>query len=173
MATRGVKGVSGTIAKLRAYGKGVEKQIDAETEAIAFQIEGDAKKLAPKNFGKLAQSISHEKVKTFLYKVTVNELYGVYMEFGTGTKVNVPAEFKDIASSFKGKKQGTFKQALESIKVWCKSKGIDEKAAYPILAKILGAGINPQPFLYPAFKKGSADYLKNLKKLLRKQKKKI
>ena len=168
-----IKGLASTIAELRAYGKDIDKMIDAETESIAFQIETDAKKLAPKNFGKLAQSISHAKVKPALYKVTVNELYGAYMEFGTGSKVNVPAEFTDMASSFKGKKQGTFKQGLEAIKVWCKSKGIPEEAAYPIFAKILGAGINPQPFLYPAWVKGKKDYQNNLERLLKSLNKKI
>ena len=168
-----IKGIGSTISELRKFGEKAEKLIDAETQAIAFQIEEDAKKLAPKNFGKLAQSISHLKVKPALYKVTVNELYGAYMEFGTGSKVSVPAEFKEMASSFKGKKIGTFKQALESIKVWCKSKGIDDKAAYPILAKILGAGINPQPFLYPSYIKGKKDYKKNLETLLKSLNKKI
>ena len=122
-----IKGLASTIAELRAYGKDIDKMIDAETEAIAFQIEGDAKKLAPKNFGKLAQSISHLKVKPALYKVTVNELYGAYMEFGTGSKVNVPAEFADMAATFKGKKQGSWKEGLEAIKVWCRAKGIPER----------------------------------------------
>ena len=168
-----IKGLASTIAELRAYGKDIDKMIDAETESIAFQIETDAKKLAPKNFGKLAQSISHAKVKPALYKVTVNELYGAYMEFGTGSKVNVPAEFADMAATFKGKKQGTFKQGLEAIKVWCKSKGIPEEAAYPIFAKILGAGINPQPFLYPAWVKGKKDYQNNLERVLKSLNKKI
>lgn len=168
-----IKGLASTIAELRAYGKDIDKMIDAETESIAFQIETDAKKLAPKNFGKLAQSISHAKVKPALYKVTVNELYGAYMEFGTGSKVNVPAEFADMAATFKGKKQGTFKQGLEAIKVWCKAKGIPEAAAYPIFAKILGAGINPRPFLYPAWTKGRKDYQNNLERVLKSLNKKI
>ena len=168
-----IKGLASTIAELRAYGKDIDKMIDAETESIAFQIETDAKKLAPKNFGKLAQSISHAKVKPALYKVTVNELYGAYMEFGTGSKVNVPAEFADMAATFKGKKQGTFKQGLEAIKVWCKAKGIPEEAAYLIFAKILGAGVNPQPFLYPAWTKGKKDYQNNLERLLKSLNKKI
>jgi hypothetical protein len=168
-----VKGMPQVIAELKKFGKDAEKKINAETEAIAFQIESEAKKLAPKNFGKLAQSISHKKVKDMTYKVTVNEIYGVYMEFGTGSKVNIPAEFKDMAATFKGKKQGTFKQGLEAIKVWCRAKGIDEKAAYPIFAKILGAGVNPQPFLYPSWVKGKKDYLDNLKKALNGFNKKI
>lgn len=168
-----LKGVDKVITELRKIGVDIEKKIDAETEAISFQIEGDAKKLAPKNFGKLAQSISHEKRKFLQRTVTVNEFYGAYMEFGTGSKVNVPAEFADIASSFKGQKKGTFKDGLEAIKIWCRAKGIDEKAAYPIFAKILGAGINPKPFLFPAWQKGKKDYLKNLEALLKRTKKKI
>lgn len=168
----GVKGISETISKLQAFGKDIEKKIDLELEAIAFQVEADAKKLAPKNFGKLAQSISNKKVKSLIWKVTVNEIYGTYMEFGTGAKVRVPAEFAEIAKSFQGKKgKGTFKDALEAIKIWCRSRGIDEKAAYPILAKILGAGISPQPFLYPSYKKGEKDLLKNLEKLVKVNKK--
>ena len=168
-----IKGLNSTIAELKAFGEKAEKLINAETQAIAFQIEADAKKLAPKNFGKLAQSISHLEVKPALYKVTVNELYGAYMEFGTGTKVSVPAEFADMAATFKGKKQGSWKEGLEAIKVWCKAKGIPEEAAYLIFAKILGAGINPQPFLYPAWVKGKKDYQNNLERLLKSLNKKI
>lgn len=162
-----VNGVSETIRKIKAYGEQVKKQIENETKAIAFQIEGDAKRMAPANFGKLRQSIYHSKVSDGKYKITVNEYYGAYMEFGTGTKVKVPVEFKSMAESFRGQRQGTYAQGLESIKVWCRSKGIDEKFAYVIFAKILGAGINPRPFLYPAWVKGKRDYEKNLKALLR------
>jgi len=168
-----VKGVAKTIAELRKFGKEAEKMINKETEDAAFQIEADAKQRAPKNFGKLAQSISHSKINDSNYKVTVNEMYGAYMEFGTGTKVQVPAEFKDMASSFKGATGRSFADGLEAIKIWCKAKGIDEKAAYPIFAKILGAGVNPQPFLYPAWIKGKKDYENNLKKVLNHLNKKI
>jgi hypothetical protein len=170
MAAKGVKEV---IDELRKQGKEIEKSIDAITENTAFEIEGNSKKFAPKNFGKLAQSISNEKIKVSNYKVSVNELYGGYMEFGTGTKVNVPNEFKDMAASFKGQKTGSFEQGLEAIRIWCRAKGIDEKAAYPIFAKILGAGVNPQPFLYPAWIIGKKQYLKDLENLLNKYNKKI
>ena len=172
MAKESIKGVDQVIRELRKYGKDIEKEIDAETNDVALIIERDAKEFSPKNFGKLAQSIRKEKVKESNYKITVNEFYGGYMEFGTGTKVNIPDEFKDMAASFKGRK-GSYKEGLESIKLWCKAKGIDEKFAWVIFAKILGAGINPKPFLYPAWIKGKKTYLDNLKKLLSKYNKKI
>lgn len=163
----GVRGVNETIRKIKTFGADAIRQINAETEASAMQIEGDAKKRAPANFGKLRQSISRRKIKPSKWAVTVNEHYGAYMEFGTGTKVNVPNEFKDMANSFRGQRHGNFRQGLDSIKVWCRSRGIDVKYAYVIFAKILGAGINPKPFLYPAWVKGKRDYEKNLKALLR------
>ena len=168
-----IKGINETIKELRKFGAKAIQAINDETEEAANDIEGNAKKLAPKNFGKLAQSISSKKIKDSLYSVFVNEKYGAYMEFGTGTKVQVPAEFSQMASEFKGKKSGTFKEGLEAIKAWCRAKGIDEKAAYPIFAKILGAGINPQPFLYPAYIKGKKEYLDNLNKLIKSFNKKI
>jgi len=107
------------------------------------------------------------------YELTVNAPYAAYMEFGTGSKVNVPAEFADMAAQFRGKSGQSFKDGLEAIKVWCRAKGIPEEAAYPIFAKILGAGVNPQPFLYPAWIKGKRNYLNNLRKLLGRLKKKV
>jgi hypothetical protein len=172
MAKDSIKGIDQVVKELRAIGKDMEKQIDAQTAIIVMQVEGDAKKLAPKNFGDLAQSISRVKIKESNYKVTVNEFYGAYMEFGTGTKVRVPSEFKDMAASFKGKR-GNYEEGLKAIKLWCKHKGIDEKFAWIIFSKILGAGVNPKPFLYPSYIKGKKDYLNNLKKLLSKYNKKI
>lgn len=168
-----VKGINETIKELRKFGKDAIELIDAETEDAANDIAGNAKKLAPKNFGKLAQSISTKKEKESLYSVRVNEFYGAYMEFGTGTKVQVPAEFANMAKEFKGQKRGSFKDGLEAIKVWCRAKGIPEEAAYPIFAKILGAGIEPKPFLYPAYIQGKKKYLDNLTKLLKSFNKKI
>lgn len=173
MAKGSIKGVDQVIRELRKYGNDMEKLIDAETNDVALQIEADAKRLAPKNFGKLAQSISKEKIKESQYKISTQEMYAGYMEFGTGTKVSIPDEFKDMAATFKGNKTGTYQQGLESIKLWCKAKGIDEKYAWVIFATILGAGVNPQPFLYPAWIKGKKDYLDNLKKLLNNYKKKL
>ena len=174
-----IKGLSSTISELRKFGEKAEKLINVETQAIAFQIETDAKERAPKNFGKLAQSISHAKVNPSLYKVTVNELYGAYMEFGTGKKVSVPAEWKEIALQFKGTGRGpqlkgnSFDDGLESIVEWCKKKGIPIIQAKWIFLKILGAGVNPQPFLYPAWTKGKKDYQNNLERLLKSLNKKI
>ena len=65
-----VRGVNEVVAELRKISKDLDKNINATTEEAAFFIEKSAKKLAPRNFGKLAQSISTDDVN-------VRGLYGV------------------------------------------------------------------------------------------------
>lgn len=171
-----VKGINETIKELRKFGVKAIQAINDETEEAANDIADKAKKLAPVNLGKLQQSISVAqdiRSKGQIWGVFVNASYGAYIEFGTGAKVKVPAEFQDIANEFRQKKPGTFEQGLESITDWCKKKGIDPKNAKWIFLKILGAGINPQPFLYPAYIKGKKEYLDNLNKLIKSFNKKI
>ena len=97
----------------------------------------------------------------------------VALEKLTGKKVVVPDEFKEIANEFKGKKSGTFEQGLESITIWMKSKGMDTKNAKWFFIKLLGSGINPSPFLYPAYVTGKKNYQKRLEGLLKSFNKKI
>lgn len=171
-----VKGINETIKELRKFGKDAIIEINSETEEAANDISDKAKKLAPVNLGKLQQSISVAqdiKSKGQIWGVFVNAHYGAYIEFGTGAKVKVPVEFQEIANEFRQKRPGTFEQGLESITDWCIKKGIDPKYAKWIFLKILGAGINPQPFLYPAYIQGKKKYLDNLTKLLKSFNKKI
>lgn len=162
-----VKGINKAIAKIKKGTAEVKRKAEAETEATAYDIADNARQLAPKNLGKLAQSISVFKKSSMFYQIRVNEKYAGYVEFGTGTLVRVPSELKDVANSIKNNPKGSFTAGLEAIKEWCRNKGIEEKAAYPIFLKILNVGINPQPFIYPAWKRGQKDYLKRLKNLLK------
>ena len=162
-----IVGVSKVMAELRAKKKGIDKQIDDITQANAIEMAGDATKRAPEAFGKLKQSITYEKLAELKWRASSNKEYAGFMEFGTGTKVQVPAEFSDMAKSFQSGGKGNFKQALENIKLWCKKKGIDEKAAYPILLSILRVGVNPQPFFYPAWVATKKRYVKDLENLLK------
>lgn len=165
-----IKGLAKVLKSLEKFGDEADKSILLITRSNAKEIESNAKSKAPKNFGKLAQSIDTEQdvsKDNKSYKIVVNAEYGAYVEFGTGTKVQVPNELKDVASKFKGGKGGSFKQGLQSIKDWCKAKGIDENAAYPIFISILRTGIKPQPYLYPAWKIGQKQYLKDLKSELK------
>ena len=103
MAKESIKGIDKTIKELRKYGKEVEKLIDDKTAEIALQIELDAKNIAPKDQGKLAQSIHVVKVKDSSYKIVASVKYAPYVEFGTGGLVNIPKDWGNYPMQFKGK----------------------------------------------------------------------
>ena len=172
MSDKTIKGLTKVLKDLEKFGTEAKKEVDEVTKITSMDVVADAKAFAPKNLGKLAQSIIFTKVGEADYKVVVNSPYGAYVEFGTGAKVKVPAELKAVASQFKGKKAGTFEEGLQAIKDWCKSKGIPENAASAIFLTILRKGQEPQPYLYPAFVKGRKQYLKDLKELLKRLTKK-
>lgn len=168
-----VKGVNKVIADIRQFGAEAERKIAAETRTIAEQIVKDAKTLAPVNFGDLQKTISHQKINELNYKISANQPYAAYVEFGTGKKFNAPDEWKSLAAQFKGKTGQTFEEGVEAIKLWLHHKGGDEKDAEWILINLIINGQRAQPFLYPAWFKGKNDYKNNLEKLLKRLKRNI
>tara|TARA_R110000850_G_scaffold245885_1_gene370775 strand:+ start:263 stop:694 length:432 start_codon:yes stop_codon:yes gene_type:complete len=103
MADKTIKGLTKVLKDLEKFGKEGKIEIDTITKVTSMDIVADAKSFAPKDFGKLAQSIIYTKVEDSSYKVVVNAPYGAYVEFGTGKSVRVPTELKEIAIQFKGK----------------------------------------------------------------------
>jgi HK97 gp10 family phage protein len=156
------KQVNDLIKRFKKEEKQIKKDLHKIVMANAFEGASIAKRKAPKAFSKLAQSIGIEKDGELKANVVVNMDYAPYVEFGTGGKVDVPQEWSKLASELKGKGGGGFSKALQSIKDWCRLKGIDEKAAYPILMTILEQGQRPQPFMYPAWQKVKVQYKKDL-----------
>jgi hypothetical protein len=55
---------------------------------------------------------------------------------------------------------------LEPIREWCRSRGIDESAAFPIAKKIAEHGTPERPFLYPAYAVGMRHHVGRIKKYL-------
>ena len=176
MSDKTIKGLTKVLKDLERFGDEAKTRVHGVTADNATAIALDAKNRAPFNLGKIKQGIKSVELGKSDFKIITNANniapYSAYVEFGTGSKVKVPTELQAVASQFKGKKAGTFEQGLRAIKDWCKNKGIPESAAYPIFMSILKKGQEPQPYLYPAFVKGRAQYLKDLKELLKRLTKK-
>ena len=102
-----VEGAQELIKKLKKYGTDAENKVESITKNIAEEIATDAADNAPANYGKLRQSINANKEYKMLYNVNVNAVpIGAYVEFGTGAKVDVPDEWKDLAWQFYVNGQG-------------------------------------------------------------------
>jgi HK97 gp10 family phage protein len=172
-----VKNIKNVENALKKYGEDAVKEFEdvvfdeATTMMKVAQLTAQSKKVF--DIGTLVKSIIVTKGDTKLsYDVGTNLDYAPYMEFGTGVKVKVPIEFTEMANKARGKK-GSFEEGLKSIKTWCHHKGIDESLAYIIFINILNNGIEPRPFMYPAFLEGRKTYKKGMKEAVKRLNKKF
>lgn len=156
------------LRQLESFGEAAKDKAGVEVKDTADEIQklaiDNVKSHGANNFGKLIQGIQPERKNDLQFNVIAKEDYSGYVEFGTGVKTVVPAEMKDIANAIKNNPKGDLKLALKSVQDWCRGKGIDERAAWPILMSVLDEGLRPRPFLYPAWKKGTASMIKRLEK---------
>lgn len=85
----------------------VEVLVRAEMEDSILKIESEAAQKVPVDLGVLKNSIQSKpfkKGKGILQGgVEVGASYAPYIEFGTGTRVNVPEGLENYARKFKGK----------------------------------------------------------------------
>lgn len=149
-----IKGLEELKKKLGKQGQEIVlREIRDEIESAAQFVRNAAIQRVPVDQGYLRNSINVEG-RDMLWIVYASAGYAAYQEFGTKTKVQIPAEMQEVASQFKGKKlsEGKFKEAIAD---WMRRKGIPEEALWPIMAKLMSVGVNPQPFMYPGFKQGT------------------
>ena len=145
------------------------KQMQQLTELAGINITSKAKSKAPRYQSRLVNSI-HPEVgrKKLSTRVVTDVEYAAFVEFGTKSKAKIPPELSSTAEKFKQTNSINFDEFYKDIKKWCKKKGIDEKAAYPIAISIIKNGQNAQPFLYPAFKDEVKKYMNAIKQLIAK-----
>lgn len=79
------------------------QDLDDAAKFAAQTWEKGAKQAAPVNFGFLRSGISSYQVSSGVWEVASSKFYSPYNEWGTVTRVNVPAELADYALQFKGR----------------------------------------------------------------------
>ena len=171
MITAKVIGGDKLLKKFEKMGKEADGIFNEVVVDTATHVHGKAVGYIGQNVktgtGHLKQSMYMEFGDNFAYVGNRAE-YAGYVEFGTGMKTQVPAEFAGIASKVRSRPPKSFKEGLEAIKDWCKRLGIDVKVAYPIFMSILRTGVRPRPFMYPAYRAGIGYMAKEAAKALNK-----
>jgi HK97 gp10 family phage protein len=162
------KDLAKILTELKKNYKEVDKEFRDAVSVNALEGRNEAVKKAPAVFGKLRQQIGIESANDYEKKVVSNADYSAYVEFGTGGKVDVPSEWEQIANEAKGKSGKSFDDGLEAIKEWCRLKGIDQAAAYPILVSIIREGQEPRPFMFPAWQKTKEQFKKDVNDIINK-----
>jgi hypothetical protein len=148
--------------KLENAGAKTIKMSELELEASANDVLSIAKVLAPVDNGGLRGAMAMKAVTKNKYRIGNNKDYAPYVEFGTGAVADIPPEWADFASQFRGSTGQSWDNGLEEIRQWCIRKGIPESAAYPIFMSILESGVIATPFLYPAYKEGQKLLIKRI-----------
>lgn len=181
-----INGIDKVFNDLNKLSDKVKIDIAREMASSALNIQTNAKKNAPINFGTLRNSIHFTEElgdNKLLYTIGSNLSYAPYIEFGTGGKVNTQG-YDDFANKFKGKTGGAFKDLLLALIEWVKKKGIvgtysiktqrrtggksiqkkqNEAAAYAIAISILKKGIRPQAYLLPAYEQEIPKLIQRIK----------
>jgi HK97 gp10 family phage protein len=181
-------GLDSLMARIEKTSEAVRDGVQDELAAAAQNIRLEAAYQAPKNLGKLSQSIQvnlNDRLAPYVYS---SAKYAPYIEWGTGGKVSVPAKYASYAMQFKGKGGGTLEEMLLAIMDWVRQKGLagsysvktqrragnksarmieDAEVAYPIAIAILRKGIRPQPFFFSAVENEKPRLIKRIKNLLK------
>lgn len=98
-----VKGNRAVLRGFRAYEKRSVERTKEELKGWADKTEADAKRDVPVDTGELQRSIRQGMDNEGLVQtVGTNVEYSPYVEFGTGTQVDVPSGLEDYAIQFKG-----------------------------------------------------------------------
>jgi len=174
MITVKADGIEAVMAKFKSYSVSAQIGINGALEEWANAVSRDAKLLVRANSannGALLNSIHPDHGNGFA-SVTASIKYAAYIEFGTRKFAasyvgSLPPDWSSYANTFKGKAGGSFKDMLLNIMQWCKDKGIDKKAAYPIARSILINGIRPRPFLYPSVNKNLPLLMQDIKAIFK------
>lgn len=148
-------------------------EISFEMEATAVDIVRIAKQRASKysELGVLIRGITYKKVSSFNFVIISAAQYSAFAEFGTsgisGTSVEVPPGFEDVAAEFRNVQIDTGGLTLaQAIIQWGERKGLDRADIHGVYLKILHKGRNPHPFLIPAFLEETRKLEQRLRTLL-------
>lgn len=156
--------------KLKNFDKVLSSQVDEAVKDAAQLWAQRAKQDAPVDQGPLRSGISVVKIGKMDYEVVSNAEYSAFIEWGTKTRVRVPADLATYAAQFKGRRGGgSIDQFFLMILEWVKRKGIagsysvktkrrtgnrqtqmyeNYDVAFAIFISILKKGIHPHPFFF-------------------------
>lgn len=168
-----VQGIDQFKKKLNNLPANLQKEVSGEIEASARDINSKQVRRVPIDEGGLKQGVGYKKVNPLNFELFSSKHYSPFMEFGTKSRIQIPAELQDYASKFnlKGPNIG-FDAFFKIILDWVHRKGIagrfsvktkrrlgskneqlseDFDVAWPIALSILKKGVHPHPFFFQAF----------------------
>lgn len=132
-----VQGLDKLRKKLGSLPENIKAEVDAEMAGVANDFVNRAVSAAPIDTGFLKGQITFSRIGEMHYEIVSGARYSAYLEFGTITHVQVPADLVQYAAFFKG-------------------RGIRKNG-----------GIYPHPFFFPQLPIAQAELNRNLKEVVK------
>ena len=161
-----VQGLDKLIKVFNQLPERTQHELQDELKVTSWEIRDGAKRDSPADESRLRQSISTKETGPMAFEVVAQTFYAGYLEFGTKTKVSIPAGLEDIASELKGPVSGQG-SPLDAITEWVRRKQIaatftktgrvskaksaianQKWVAFLIWQKIKKYGIKPHPYFF-------------------------
>lgn len=161
-----LKGFKEFEGKLRNLPKQVKAEIGLEAQDAALNWQERARKDAPVDQGLLRGMISTRKTGETEVQLTSNAEYSAYLEWGTKTRVRVPADIASYAATFKGGGKGGGK-AKFMIYAWMNRVGVPKERQWIVFISIIVKGVKPHPFFFiqrPFVEKEYIEHIRNILK---------
>ena len=163
-----LEGLNEVLSSIKEASDEIKSEVDNELQDATLKMVQDAKRIAPKNLGRLAGAIGQIKIDDLQYEYICDIEYAPYVEFGTKKYVRVPKGLEGYAAQFRGGKGGGGK-LFDKIKEWLskkdkslKGKELDNRARY-ISFIIAKNGIKPQPFFFPPYERYKKEAINKIK----------
>lgn len=180
-----VEGLDKLKKKFGSIPENLKAEVDAEMSAVATGFVNRAVEDAPVDVGTIRNQITSNRVGEMDYEIVSGASYSPYVEFGTKSRVKIPAGLESYAAQFRGKGKGDYYDFLNAILDWVKRKGIGgtykgsiEKlsnkkkdqlvqVAEAIAFSIIRHGVRPHPFFFKQMPMAQAELNKNLKEVVK------
>lgn len=135
--------------KLKALPPQLKKQAGALVYDAAQLWEEKAKLDVPVDQGRLRSLITAKKVSEMTSETVSAADYSAYIEWGTKSRVRVPADIAAYASEFRdtGKAGGRF-ELQKALYAWMDRVGIPDDKQWFIYISIVTKGIHPHPYFF-------------------------
>lgn len=182
-----IKGLDKIQDRLKHLPKALTQEVGAELKLAAENVAKLAKIDAPADQGTLIREITTQKITDLSYATVSGANYSAFVEFGTRSKVQVPAEYASYAAQFKGASTGSSVKLFDAILEWVLRKGIAatfsvktqrrqrksaaemqraRSLAFIIMIKILRVGVEPHPFFFHNFDKEKPAVIKRIQAII-------
>lgn len=184
-----VRGLDKLMRKVGEIPQDIRDETDALMSLASNNLVNKAVESAPVDQGILKSQITFKRSEAMKYEVVSGASWSAFIEFGTKSRVKVPAEFAAYAAQFKGKRGAPGKGFYDSILAWVKRKKItgsydvktrrrtgsgvdkqieDEQTAFAIYLSIMRHGVKPHPYFFVHVPAIRTQFEKGMKQVIKK-----